>query len=308
MTVSGLSARAARGYVEHLVKTVVRREPQTIRRRGGGLTNFVYQVDFGDESLILRFHPDPQKLPLFKRERRAMMLAHDIELPVAEVLHIGADPHPFMLMRNVRGTVGTHVRDRLGTLRQMGEITSRIHRIRMRSYGRASLDEAPSRAARHQSWGAHLENDVQASRRITQLEQLGMLLPDNAKKMRRTLSHMCTWRRNPVLHHGDMRLKNVIVNHAAKIVAVIDWENCISSVPALWDLSIALHDLSIDEKQAFLQGYGYGARELTKSIPYLRLFNALNYAPFIVAAAQRGEKAALGWHRARMAGDFNLYP
>ena len=112
-----------------------------------------------------------------------------------------------------------------------------------------------------------------------------MFLPDNAKKMRQILAHMSSWRRNPVLHHGDMRLKNVIVDPQGEVIAVLDWEHCTSSVPALWDLSVALHDLTIDEKQAFLQGYGYGPRELKKSIGYMRLLNALNYAPFIVGAA-----------------------
>ena len=301
------SARAARDYALHLVDTVLRRTPQQVRRRGGGLTNFVYQVDIDGQSLILRFNGDPAKKRVFERERRAMTMARDGGVPVPTVLHIGADPHPFVLMTNVRGTVGTHAYDRLGTLRQMGELTARLHRIRTHGFGPSALDARPAREQRHQSWGAHLERDAHASERIAGLERLGMFLPDNADRMRRTLEHMCSWRRTSVLHHGDVRLKNVILDHDGKIIALLDWDNCTSSVPALWDLSIALHDLSIDEKQAFLAGYGYGPRELRKSIPYLRLLNALNYAPFIQASAERGEKLNLSWHRARFAGDFNLY-
>jgi aminoglycoside phosphotransferase (APT) family kinase protein len=51
-----------------------------------------------------------------------------------------------------------------------------------------------------------------------------------------------------------MRLKNVMVDEAGKITAVIDWEFCSSNVAPYWDL--ALHDLSVDAKQAFLGGYG----------------------------------------------------
>ena len=303
-----LTARAVRDYVMQVARKVLRRNPDQIRRRGGGLTNLVYQVDLDDRSVIVRINADPQKLQVFERERRAMKLARDARLPVARVVHVGADPHPFMVLENVRGTVGTHANDRVGTVRQMGEITARIHRIQMRGFGPAAVDAAlaPGTARRH-SWGAHLEADLHASQRIATLERLGMFLPDNADKMRQILAHMSTWRRNPVLHHGDMRLKNVIVDQHGQIAAVLDWEHCTSSVPALWDLSLALHDLTIDEKQAFLQGYGYGPRELTKSIGYMRLLNALNYAPFIAAMAERNEMARLNWHRARFAGDFNLY-
>lgn len=308
MATQKLSARTLRDYVMHVARTVLRRSPRQVRRRGGGITNFVYQVELDDRSVIVRINANPQKRKVFERERQAMRLARNARLPVPRVLHVGADPHPFMVLENARGVAGTHAYDQIGTVRQMGEITARIHRIQLPGFGPTAIDAALLRSApRRHSWGGHLEGDLHASERIANLEQMGMFLPDSAEKMRQILAHMSTWRRNPVLHHGDMRLKNIIVDQYGKICAVLDWEHCTSSVPALWDLSIALHDLTIDEKQAFLQGYGYGPRELTKAIGYMRLLNALNYAPVIAALAERGETAKLNWHRARFAGDFNLY-
>jgi aminoglycoside phosphotransferase (APT) family kinase protein len=303
-----LTTRAAHAYVIDVAAKALRKTPQHARRRGGGLTNLVYQVDVDDRSVIVRVNADPDKLQVFRRERQAMALARSARLPVPRVLHVGADPHPFMILDNVRGVVGTHAYDKVGTVRQMGEITARIHSIQLPGFGPAAVDARFAGAApRRHSWGAHLEADLHASQRIEALQRLGMFLPDNADRMRQVLAHMSGWRRNPVLHHGDMRLKNVIVAPQGKVIGVLDWEHCTSSVPALWDLSVALHDLTIDEKQAFLQGYGYGPRELTKSIGYMRLLNALNYTPFIVAAAERGETAKLNWYRARFAGNFNLY-
>ena len=300
------AARTARRYVQYLSQTLLREEPQHIRRRGGGLTNFVYQLDLRKGSIIVRINADPEKLQTFERERVAMTLAREAGIPVPRVLHVGADPYPYVLQQNVRGIVGTHAHDRVTTVRQMGELTARIHAIRTRGFGPTALDPVPV-SRRRSSWGAHLEAELHASERIAALERMQMFLPDNADKMRRTLALMSTWRRNPVLHHGDMRLKNVIVDQQDQIIALLDWENCTASVPAFWDLSIALHDLTIDEKQAFLQGYGFGPRELTKSIAYLRLLNALNYAPVVQALASQRENAKLNWYRARIAGDFNLY-
>lgn len=302
-----LTARAARAYVSYVAKKFLHDEPQHVRRRGGGLTNFIYQIDLRHQSLIVRVHPDLQKLQTFERPCRAMQLAHGAGIPVPHVVHVGADPYPFMILENVRGVVGTQAHDRNGTLRQIGELAARIHSIQMQGFGPSALDPASSNSPRRHSWGSHLEGDLHASERIATLEKLGMFLPDNAEKMRRTLAHMSGWRRNPVLHHGDMRLKNVIVDDAGKISAVLDWDDCTASVPAYGDLTVALHDLNIDEKQLLLQGYGYGPRELTKAIPYMRLLTALNYTPFIVALAERGDKTHLSWLRARMAGDFNLY-
>jgi len=226
-----LSPRAARAYVTHLAKTVLRHEPNNVRRRGGGLTNFVYQVDVADQSLIVRINAAPEKLRTFKREQQGMNLARDAGLPVPQVLHVGADPHPFMVLDNVRGAVGTHAYNRITTVHQMGELTARIHQIQTQGFGPTALDAAPLRGTRRHSWGAHLEGDLHASERLAALERLGMLLPVNAERMRRTLAYMCTWRRNPVLHHGDMRLKNVIVDHEGKIVAALDWETARRASP-----------------------------------------------------------------------------
>jgi hygromycin-B 4-O-kinase len=288
-----------------MVERSIRMAPRSVRRRGGGLTNFVYQVDLPDLHLIVRINPNPERLAFFQRERRAMALARDGGLPVPLVLTVGAEPHPFMVLEQVRGLVGTRVPNRLNTVKQMGELTARIHQIALRGFGPSALD--PGHGAARHSWGAYLEIDLRASERLDALEALLVLPKENAATLRRTLAHMSGWRRNPVLHHGDMRLKNVIVDRTGSITGVLDWENCTSSVPALWDLSIAMHDLSIDEKQSFLQGYGMTPRELTKAVPYLRLLNAINYAPKIEHAAQHDEKSKVNWYRARIAGDLNLY-
>lgn len=57
-------------------------------------------------------------------------------------------------------------------------------------------------------------------------------------------------------NHGDLRMKNVLVDQDGGICAILDWEKCMSIVAPHWELALALHDLSIDEKQAFLAGYG----------------------------------------------------
>jgi aminoglycoside phosphotransferase (APT) family kinase protein len=112
-------------------------------------------------------------------------------------------------------------------------------------------------------------------------------------------------RKAPSLNHGDMRLKNVIVDAAGKITAIIDWEECCSQIAPYWDLSVALHDLSVDAKQAFLEGYGLSPKDLGALAPSLRALNIVNYAPAIERAAR--DRVALDWFRARLAGALDLY-
>ena len=43
------------------------------------------------------------------------------------------------------------------------------------------------------------------------------------------------------------------------------------------DLSIALHDLSIDEKQEFLEGYSLSENALRRLAPVIKALNIVNY-------------------------------
>ena len=77
-----------------------------------------------------------------------------------------------------------------------------------------------------------------------------------AGKLMQQLKMMRQWKQKPCLHHGDLRLKNVMADQKGRITAIIDWENCISAIGPGWDTSIALHDLSIDAQWRYLEGYG----------------------------------------------------
>jgi hygromycin-B 4-O-kinase len=111
----------------------------------------------------------------------------------------------------------------------------------------------------------------------------------------------------PVLNHGDLRLKNVIADEGGKILAIIDWEKATSNVAPHWDLSIALHDLGIDQKQQFIEGYGIAPKRLADIAPYIKAFNLLNYAEAIGSAIKSKNKPELAKLSTRLSGDLDLY-
>ena len=132
-----------------------------------------------------------------------------------------------------------------------------------------------------------------------------MLPPSALRRLRTLLDAIGRKRRKPSLNHGDMRLKNVIVDDAGTITAIIDWEECCSQIAPYWDIALALHDLSIDAKQAFLEGYGLAPREVIAMAPSLHALNIINYAPAIARAS--GNKSQLEQFRLRLSGALDLH-
>ena len=121
------------------------------------------------------------------------------------------------------------------------------------------------------------------------------------------LREMRAWRRAPSLNHGDLRLKNVIVSpEDGRVLALLDWEDCVSAPPPFWDLAIALHDLGPDEKEALLEGYGYTPRRFEQVARVLRVLNLLNYAWVLHEAQAAGDRQRVAWLRARSRGAFDV--
>ncbi|HVG38630.1 MAG TPA: phosphotransferase, partial [Pyrinomonadaceae bacterium] len=108
-------------------------------------------------------------------------------------------------------------------------------------------------------------------------------------------------------NHGDLRLKNVLVGDGGKINAIIDWENCTSNLAPQWELSLALHDLNIDEKQEFLAGYGLSSKEIERAAPLMKALNLINYVPYLEELFKAKDKAQIEQYRLRLSGAFDLY-
>jgi len=83
-----------------------------------------------------------------------------------------------------------------------------------------------------------------------------------------------------------LRLKNVILDEKRRITAIIDWEECMSQIAPYWELSIALHDLTMDEKQSFLDGYGLDLKEFIRIDPGDQGLESVELRPHCAACAR----------------------
>jgi hygromycin-B 4-O-kinase len=214
---------------------------------------------------------------------------------------------PFMVSRKIEGHPATTHPQRIDIVHELGSISARLHRARTHGFGPV-FDWSGNRLSRCDSWGEYLDDELDAEHRIAVLAGARMLDGVQLARLREAVEAMRGWRKPPVLHHGDLRLKNVVVDaQSSRIVALIDWEDSVSAPAPCWDLSIALHDLNMDEKQAFLDGYGMTPRAYAGALPFMRAINSLNYARAVSRALRKKDHARLAWYRARMGGGFDLF-
>ena len=304
-----------RTELEDVVRNVVARHvaaPTRVAPLRGGLSNHAFDVETDREQVVVRLADQPDKLEGFERERQAADRARAVGVPTQEVVAIGQEgAWTYSIARRLAGDPAMDHPDRLSILEELGRIARVVHGIRTAGFGpRFTWDEDGTGQASvwdGATWPEYLRHELRAEDRLDRLVRLGMIEDRQEASLRQTLTDVESWEGPPILNHGDLRLKNVVVSAEGHILGLIDWESSVSVVGPHWDLSIALHDLSIDAKQALLEGYGLSDDEIRRAAPSWRLFNVLNYVPTIDQLVDAGDTAELERMRTRLSGALDLY-
>lgn len=298
-------------HYRRLARQIVRKHFRTpasrIVYRSSGRTNFVFAINHVDGQFVIRISPDPERLEAFLKERWVTEAVRKAGVPSPEVLAVGNDisAEPYMITRRVTGTEASHHPKRNRIIQEMGRFAAMINSIQTTSFG-ANFDWT-NNSVKHRSWDAYLKEEFQIDKRLEFFAQQ-QILPDAAlDRLMSTIDASRSAHLKPSLNHGDLRLKNVIVDDDGEIAAILDWEECLSTIAPQWELSIALHDLSIDEKQLFLEGYGLNNRHIEEMSPLIKAFNIINYYHVAAQAVEQRDQKKLAEIKLRLDGAFDLY-
>lgn len=296
--------RLAAKIVRHYFGTPARR----IVYRPSGLTNFVFVINHVEGQFVIRISPDPERIHAFRKEWWASQHVRKADVPSPEVLAVGEDvgPEPYMITRRVTGSEATHHEKRSRIIREMGRYAALINSIETTGFG--SNFDWTNEPVTILTWSDYLDQEYEAEKRLEFFATHQLLPETELTKLSRILDETRSANDlRPALNHSDLRLKNVIVDDDGDIMAIIDWEDCLSTLAPQWELSISLHDLSIDEKHLFIDGYGLAAPELEQIVPLIKTFNILNYYAVIEQAIEEDDQQKLSGLKLRLDGTLDMF-
>lgn len=297
-------------HYRHIVRAIVDRHfgkpASRIVYKTAGRTNYVFAVNHVEGQFVVRISPEAEKIKNFQKELWISRKVREAGVPSPEVLAVGSDlgPEPYMITRRVTGTEGTHHPKRNRILHDLGRFAAMINTIHTTGFGTDfdwTTDETNA------TWDAYLEKEFELDKRLQLFSSNNILPGAEINQLQEIITGAQTKRLTPSLNHSDLRLKNVIVDEGGDIAAIVDWEECLSTIAPQWELSISLHDLSIDEKHAFIEGYGLSSRQIHDMAPLIKAFNILNYSQAVEIALDKKDHKALSELKLRLNGSLDLY-
>lgn len=300
------SIRHYRRLAKRIIEHHFGQPPSRIVYKRSGQTNYVFAVNHVEGQFVVRISPGPEKIESFRKELWATQKAREAGVPTPEVLAVGnIASEPYMITRRVTGAEATHHPRRGHIVHDIGQYAQIINSIRTTNFG-ANFDWTTNEA-KNNTWSEYLDNELDLERRFGLFTQHEILSTRQMDRLRNVIDDTRALDIQPSLNHGDLRLKNVIVDDDGEIAAIVDWEDCLSTIAPQWELSIALHDLSIDEKDLFIEGYGLDAQQLEEMSPLIKAFNIVNYSGAVEAAIAAEDNKELANFRLRLSGALDLY-
>ncbi|MET3544827.1 fructosamine-3-kinase [Paenibacillus favisporus] len=260
---------------------------------GKGIINQICVVETESHKVVVRMN-DKDSFPGFIKEKWCIEQAAAVGVPGPEVLSIGiVNETAYMIQAFIEGDNG--VDSTVPTCevwRKLGAYAKRIHSIQVKGFGGNLIDpvqgefQSPSHAGSDGSWQGHVQYNINCLTEHDRLIELGVITQMESQRVRKLFENLKSEPFRFGLNHGDISLKNTIVNQANQVI-LLDWNPEVSVVPHATIAQLMHYQIlgleesaSVEEFNAFMDGYGISEKDLseTKHFLLLRAFDNLRWA------------------------------
>jgi aminoglycoside phosphotransferase (APT) family kinase protein len=260
---------------------------------GKGITNQVCVVETKSHKVVVRMNVK-DTYPDFIKEKWCIEQAAVVGIPGPEVLSIGiADETAYMIQTFINGDNGLdNTVPRVDIWRQLGEYARLIHSIQVKGYGGNLIDpvhgefQSPSHAGSDGSWQGYVQYNINGLTESDRLIELGVITQMESRRVRNLFENLKKETFQFGLNHGDLSLKNTIVNQANQVI-LLDWNAEVSVVPHATVAQLMHYQIlgleesaNAEEFKAFMDGYGISEKDLSDMLHFLllRAFDNLRWA------------------------------
>jgi len=256
---------------------------------GSGSVNRVFIVETADQKIVVRTREGVDALNEYKKEAWCIRNADLAGIPTAKVHEVGfCEDAAYMILEFIGGVIGRKsIFPRSYIWRELGRLARLVHSIPVAGFG---LDLSDLTKGNYQTcWSTYLNYNIASLDEDDRLLELKVLTHRESKIIRTVFEELQNQSFSFGLNHGDLSLKNVVVDEHGK-VHLLDWGSAEAAIVPHHDL-IQLLKMNMLEQdpdsvdiQSFLDGYEISSGEFQEMLPtlesllLLRSFHKLRWA------------------------------
>ncbi|KKI89450.1 hypothetical protein WQ54_26680 [Bacillus sp. SA1-12] len=258
---------------------------------GKGSVNQLFIVRSNNNEIVVRLNHDRRAMIEYEKESWCIDQAIQSGIPSPDVLAVGQyGETPYMILSLVEGEHGENSQiENKYIWRKIGQYTKAFHSIKVSGFGEILADrdsgafEAPLHENFDGTWLGYIKYNINSLTAEDELIKLGILTIHQSETIKKRFERLLEQPFQFGLTHGDLSLKNTIVNKDG-LVSLLDWGSAAVNIVPHWDLILCLQclidgKLNAAEFQAFLEGYGITRSQflsMEKDLHTLILLNAFD--------------------------------
>jgi len=245
-----------------------------------GITNEIYIVEILDKRYVIRISPE-SNIAQFEKENWDMEQAARLGVFIPNTIKLGElESTVYMIQEYVYGLHGTDISlDKSFIWKELGKYSKTIHSIPTMGFG----NYMSSPGVFSGDWVRYVEYNIQSLTDSDKLLSMNVLNEKQSKRIKMLFENLTEQKFNFGLNHGDLSLKNVIVNNGR--VVLLDWGSSESHIVPHFDIVEVLQssfefDFNNQYFRAFISAQDISDEEfssLKPSVDIIMLLRAIDH-------------------------------
>jgi aminoglycoside phosphotransferase (APT) family kinase protein len=264
---------------------------------GKGSVNRIFAANSSKSKVIVRMNNEIDSLKVYEKERWCMEQAIWKGIPSPSVLKIGETGKVTYMIQNfvdgVNGEDDFNYKSKMW--KKLGEYAKVIHSINVNGYGEYLSNPiqgnfmTPPHDDFDGTWSSFVDYNINSLKDNDELIRLGVINREQSKMVKKLFFTLREKEFKVGLNHGDLSLKNTILEPSGK-VTLLDWGSAEVNIVPHWDIiqilkcHLELKNPNESHIRDFLDGYGIspkGFKDLKHDLNtmlILRAFDKLRWA------------------------------
>ncbi|HYD92647.1 MAG TPA: aminoglycoside phosphotransferase family protein, partial [Flavobacterium sp.] len=204
-------------------------EPKSLIEINSEGINHVYKTtNKNGQEYLIRLHkdPNPHRVGSYIKAQWVTDRVRGEGIPAPHIIHVGNSlvPYSYEVQEVLPGQPADEFKgDKFKIWQQIGKYTAILHTIPAPGFGFRNPPEL-GQSLYFETWLDFIEHEINRLTPAPKFVEQHVFENKFMSEVKTILSEMKTWQFTPAIDHGDIALKNILVDKDGQVTGILDWD------------------------------------------------------------------------------------